>query len=745
MTWDDDEGRQRLSIETPAGSFTHTVGTASRAIHASEPRFCCPTRRSCRDRCTSRGAVNQRPEWGTAASPGSQTRVPGTLGVRVACTSRGVLVTAVRTGATGVHTDGHSGSRLLWGSAVLGGSAWWTSLLLLQLVLHRCSAGHLLFMRGCYNTRAAPGSGVCREARDGACVRHAEEVRAEHTEAKQRVSSTGKVASGTCVEADAGQTGKCLTNHCDVWIGGGDFCSQCSQTTDYLINGKCTDTNTDSACENTPDSGVCTLCKSGYFLHRGGCYKYDTEPGNLVCKDTAASTNQGTCDACRPGYFRNPVTVLDKTKQSCIACNDTTGADNNVGIASCTECTAPATSGSSSSSQKATCTKCASPKYLKADGTCADSCTANTEFAKEDDVNGNICVSCGDQINGIADCKTCSTADTTLKCSACNGDKKPSTAGTACVTCTIANCASCNEENVCEACTGKKLNPLKDACLDSCPAGTYDNSICIPCHTSCAECNSSAEATSCTACYPGSVLSKGADNTKGICIKECTGAFMAHCKADGCTLDVGGSKYCDACEDGYAPIDGVCTAVTAGARDASGCNAKGGKCTACTGANYALLSGGCYDTQALPGMAVCTAANSGSCTTCANGQSANSGVCPSCPDGCANCKTNANQCETCYSGYYKSGSKCFKCTADSNEGSNSITGVPNCVSCAPPTTSGTVTCYVTQEPSVNPTDPSVNKGGLSSGAIAGISVAVIAVVGGLVGFLCWWFICRGKA
>ncbi|EFO60887.1 VSP [Giardia lamblia P15] len=41
---------------------------------------------------------------------------------------------------------------------------------------------------------------------------------------------------------------------------------------------------------------------------------------------------------------------------------------------------------------------------------------------------------------------------------------------------------------------------------------------------------------------------------------------------------------------------------------------------------------------------------------------------------------------------------------------------------------------------------SVNKsGGLSTGAIAGISVAVVIVVGGLVGFLCWWFLCRGKA
>ncbi|ESU37000.1 Variant-specific surface protein, partial [Giardia duodenalis] len=38
-----------------------------------------------------------------------------------------------------------------------------------------------------------------------------------------------------------------------------------------------------------------------------------------------------------------------------------------------------------------------------------------------------------------------------------------------------------------------------------------------------------------------------------------------------------------------------------------------------------------------------------------------------------------------------------------------------------------------------------NRGGLSTGAIAGIAVAAVIVVGGLVGFLCWWFLCRGKA
>ena len=68
------------------------------------------------------------------------------------------------------------------------------------------------------------------------------------------------------------------------------------------------------------------------------------------------------------------------------------------------------------------------------------------------------------------------------------------------------------------------------------------------------------------------------------------------------------------------------------------------------------------------------------------------------------------------------------------------------MSCAPPTNNqGSVTCYVTQELNVNPTGSSANKTGLSSGAIAGISMTVIVVVGGLVGFLCWWFVCRGKA
>ena len=121
-----------------------------------------------------------------------------------------------------------------------------------------------------------------------------------------------------------------------------------------------------------------------------------------------------------------------------------------------------------------------------------------------------------------------------------------------------------------------------------------------------------------------------------------------------------------------------------------------------------------------------------------SGQNPKGQACPGCPVGCSKCSGNSGSetCSECLAGYYKSGTSCVKCSENSADGK--IQGVENCVSWKEPSgASGTVTCYVTQTPIVDPTDPSVNKGGLSSGAIAGISVAVIVVVGGLVGFLCW--------
>ena len=341
----------------------------------------------------------------------------------------------------------------------------------------------------------------------------------------------------------------------------------------------------------------------------------------------------------------------------------------------CAKCTS-----SNTQNTPATCIECAGDLYLKTDGS-TTSCVAaeqcnNGFFPTTDSSNKKVCVKCSDKTKGaIADCAKCSLQVSSAR------------AGAA-VTCT--ECGST-----------KKLSPLKDACLDSCPAGTYDNSICTPCHTSCAECNGNANQDSCTACYPGSVLNRTTDSgSTGTCIPECTGRYAENCEPDMFTANIGGSKYCSKCKSGYVLVDGLC--VSAGTRAApAGCTPGDGVCSSCTG-TYFKESGGCYLSTAYPGNTLCSNAAAGKCTTCANGQTPDqqTGSCPVCPAGCSKCigSGDPKTCSECLAGYYLSSSKCVKCT----ENSNGITGVPNCVSCAAPTTSGPVTCYVAQ--SSVPTD-----------------------------------------
>ncbi|EET02512.1 VSP [Giardia duodenalis ATCC 50581] len=115
-----------------------------------------------------------------------------------------------------------------------------------------------------------------------------------------------------------------------------------------------------------------------------------------------------------------------------------------------------------------------------------------------------------------------------------------------------------------------------------------------------------------------------------------------------------------------------------------------------------------------------------------------SNTCTKCDKSCATCTTAVSTCDICADGYYKSSDKCIAC----DKGDASITGVRNCVDCAPPASkTGPVLCYLMKGDVIDPG----KKSSLSGGAIAGIIIAVILVVGGLAGFLCWWFICRGKA
>ncbi|ESU44792.1 Variant-specific surface protein [Giardia duodenalis] len=401
--------------------------------------------------------------------------------------------------------------------------------------------------------------------------------------------------------------------------------------------------------------------------------------------------------------------------RSQMRCGDEVGATvegrTYAGVRGCIKCTLDG------SATAVTCTKCAKGLYLKTDGG-ATSCVSATEcpegqFPTTDDTGQTICVSCGNTAKGgIANCQTCSPLTSVSRSS------------TVFIKCT--------------ACSIDRLSPLGDACLADCPYGSYEGSpnTCTPCHPLCASCNDNAGADSCTACYPGYVLSRATDSPIGKCILECTEEFGANCET--CTADIVGSKYCSKCKSGYVPVDGVCVPVTQ--RTIQECDPSAGVCTACPGNDYVLLSGGCYNTQTFPGSSVCLAATGGKCTDCTNSQAPDDkGSCPSCSEGCSLCPSGPETCLACFSGYYKSGTKCFKCTNSNANGSPTVAGIPNCVSCIILPGSSTLTCYV----KIDKGDDT-KKNAFPASAIAGISVAAVVVVGALIGFLCWWFLCKTK-
>ncbi|EFO65167.1 VSP [Giardia lamblia P15] len=530
-------------------------------------------------------------------------------------------------------------------------------------------------------------------------------------------------------------------------------------------------------------AGKCQNCAPGYFNNPAA--DAAGTPPCIACNDTSGFTDASDGNKVYKGIkdcaVCSPPNVLAAAREDkvavCESCIEGNYVENNG--ATCTACTDANCAKCRTAGQKQ-CIECKATGneiYLKKeDGTEMGVCvtdvackTQDTHFPTTDANQKKICTPCNDKaIGGVDGCQTCTLKDNPessilITCSTCTVDtNKPNIDGTKCVPCDIQDCIKCNEENMCEECTGgKSIGSLRNECMEGCPAGTRDvDGMCTSCHTSCAECDGDSE-TSCTACYPGAVLDRMVTNGHtGACIPECTGKYAENCEANQCTAVVGGSKYCSRCKSGYVPVDGLCVLVeTATRASPTGCTPSennDGTCKACT-ATYFLQSGGCYQSAAYPGSKLCGNAQDGKCTNCANEQKPedSTGSCPACASGCKTCDAASKEtCKTCLPGYYLAGAKCVKCDTDDPNGGSHIVGVPNCISCAAPASpspgaSTPVTCYVktdgTSGGGGSSGGGSTNKSGLSTGAIAGISVAVVVVVGGLVGFLCWWFLCRGKA
>ncbi|ESU41419.1 Guanylate kinase, partial [Giardia duodenalis] len=295
---------------------------------------------------------------------------------------------------------------------------------------------------GCYDARVAPGSSVCREALGGACVRHAEEVTGGPKKSvRVREAPAGCTVGGT-------NTDNCQT--CNVQIGDSLYCSQC-KTGFVPINGKCvafSDSSVTTTAECAKSDGnldqsstTCGKCTgTNYFLHKGGCYAQATPPGSAICKAAGAA---GICEVCQAGYFKNPASTSDATKQSCIACGDTTGADSNLGVANCAECTAPATSGSGGTAK---CTKCTDPNHLMTATDESTSCVTEcpTGYFGHTATSGGLktCQSCSGENAGLTPagagvdgCAACTYASNKVTCTKCEAGKylKTTSDSTSCV------------------------------------------------------------------------------------------------------------------------------------------------------------------------------------------------------------------------------------------------------------------------------------------------------------------------
>ncbi|ESU40244.1 Variant-specific surface protein, partial [Giardia duodenalis] len=483
----------------------------------------------------------------------------------------------------------------------------------------------------------------------------------------------------------------------------------------------CKPCSTIAGCSTCSSGTACTKCASGGstpYLKGGACAsKQDCTSGNTHYADeTDDSVSGKTCKACGTAIAHCMTCSADGSK--CTGCEQgwTPDSDSATCVSDPAPSACPIEGCKTCSTDKKACEECNTDKYLTPTSQCISNCATIPGYY-----------------------------------GATEGSKK------VCKRCEVENCEACNEQGKCKTC--------KD--------GFYADSAgaCQKCDASCKTCYGSA--TDCLACDAGKIMSYTTSDTTGRCISQCTQASGAgNCETCGLTIE--GAAYCSKCSQGNEyPQNGVCATKARAAPTCKDGTVENGICKVCAD-GFFKINGGCYSASRLPGSTVCTKAastggtcqtysgegysidgsgnlvecpancgecsSSTACTTCMPGYALSGSACAKCHESCATCSGAAETCTACANGYYKVGSTTGPCTSCETD-NGSVTGVSGCLSCVAPTGgSGPVLCYLVKDSTAGDSDPN-----LSSGAIAGISVAVIAVVGGLVGFLCWWFVCRGKA
>ena len=245
----------------------------------------------------------------------------------------------------------------------------------------------------------------------------------------------------------------------------------------------------------------------------------------------------------------------------------------------------------------------------------------------------------------------------------------------------------------CKVCTPPELNPentAKPAVCTTCEEG-YFGASCQQCNDqNCAVC-SDGTADHCTKCMTTSqkpYLKKEGETDAGICV-DITGCTTGALYYTDDTDTTESGKTCKKCSEGVTTCEQCTSPGSSGGSPA---------CTKCSGDNYL---------KTVDGTTMCVAKDA-------------------CKDGFFPKEDSSN------------GNKCLSCGDAAN-------GVPNCAKCTLPSGATKPTCsecgFGYKLEGGKCTSSSTNRSGLSTGAIAGISVAAVIVGRGLVGLLCWRSAC----
>ncbi|ESU39968.1 Variant-specific surface protein, partial [Giardia duodenalis] len=486
-----------------------------------------------------------------------------------------------------------------------------------------------------------------------------------------------------------------------------------------------------------------------------------------ICVDAATCTNTNT-------YYTD-----DTEPKMCKKCSES--------LTNCEQCTSPRSLGSSPA-----CTKCATPNYLKTvDGTttCVAKDACKDGFFPVDDTadsNKKKCLACSDEncdvcaASGANKCSKCKTSGdkiylqkeadsptgTCVNKAGCTGTNYIDETAKTCSTCASAGttgCKTCAKTDGVVACASceddQKFGLNKKSCVAKCPDNASEKSGVCTCNDGFTP---NEDSSACTQCHSSCLTCSAAGDSK---CKSCK---------DGYFLGVtsGQTGKCISCGD--ATGSGGWTGVTGCAKCTKPASAGPATCTECNTELYLkTLTGGTPATSCVTadkcgeGFFATTVNNIKKCVSCSD---KTNGV-----DGCEKCmapgegKTKPT-CTKCSAKYLKTVSGVTTCETDCGEGyfkndkggsdsqtkvcvscGDATNGVPNCAKCTLPSGATKPTCsecdsgYTLDSQANTCASTGANKSILSTGAIAGISVAAVVVVGGLVGFLCWWFVCYRKA